>query len=87
MVIQRLDRGDSCGCLGGGGYHIQTLDIYATWVGLARVLNEWVVRVHVKGEPDRSREAVERVLCSLDLSRPGVRYTVDRYRRGVSRGR
>ena len=70
-----------------GGYHVDTLDIYATWVALAKVLNEWVVRVYVKGETDRSRQAVKKVLGALDLKRPGVRYTVERYRSGVSNSR
>lgn len=67
----------------GYGYHQETLDIYATWVGLAKLLNAWIVRVHISGEYDRSREDVNRVLCSQNMSRSGVRYTIEWYKRGM----
>ena len=65
------------------GWHLDTLDIYATWVMLASVLNAWVVRVYVKGQDDRSRDAVKSLIKSMDTTRPGVRYTINRFKKGV----
>ena len=62
---------------------VDTLDIYSTWVFLASLLNEWIVKVHVNDEQDKSLEAIQEAIKSLEVSRPGVRYTVDIYLNGI----
>ena len=64
---------------------VDTLDIYSTWVFLASLLNEWIVKVHVQGEDDNSLAYVQEAIKSLEVSRPGVRYTVDIYLNGIRR--
>lgn len=71
---------------GYSGFQLKTLDIYATWVYLASVLNMWVVKVHKHGKKDKSLEDVTSKLAKLDTSRPGVRYTVERYKKGLGLG-
>lgn len=71
----------------GEGWVLEAYDTYATWLQVATVLNEWIVRVHGPNpEPDRSREALRELLDRLDADpalRPGQRYVVD-YVRGFS---
>ena len=60
-------------------------DVYATWIALASLLNDWVVRVHVDGEEDASVPAVWARVDALDVdnARAGVRYTLDAATKGL----
>lgn len=65
-------------------YTHETLDIYTTWVRLASVLNDWIVRVYINGEEDNSREDVLLKIKNLKNKEcKGVEYTILQYLSGL----
>ena len=66
-------------------YTHKTLDIYTTWVTLASILNDWIVRVYINGEEDNSKEDVIQKLETFENKNcKGVEYTIDRFKKGIN---
>lgn len=66
-------------------YTHKTLDIYTTWVTLASILNDWIVRVYINKEEDKSKEDVIKKLETFENKNcKGVEYTIDRFKKGIN---
>ena len=57
---------------------IDAYDTYDTWVQIASLLNDQIVRVWLDHKDDHSLRAAQQLVDSFETSRPGVKYAVDR---------
>ena len=81
--IKMVTRYMNCKNPANDSYHLKTLDMYATWVCLASLLNNWVVKVYVDNQKDESLDDMKKILNTITATRPGVIFAIDNYIDGV----